>query len=545
MPATAPHRNNDLTLWALAGLMLLVAFVFQYSSTSGTTVPAEEDFYRDLGAANGLLREFSARDPNLLGEVRWYNPLIPWLIATMSRISGTSAFDLYTHAGVFLNLLGPIALFLFTARLWSLRAACFALAAYLFLGQHDELTNRYATYSPWPWPYNFTQGPALLTLVALQWALRRESLIAFIASGALLGLTFLSHTAPATIIALAMILLCIWQCLTGAWKPAASLLRLVAVGAASLLVASPLLLPLFLQYRFHTLNAAPAQFAVLYLGEVVRMAISCKNLIAVPTLFVLCFALLFRRPVRAARPADISLFIAFVAASAGLFAYGMGTEIMRSKGLADLPVLVPTFHFYLYVTLCLTIAFGIGMAWLVERAPAGERVRVIATPVLVLGMIAFAWPGYSANLDTARFVKNARMLAQRHELKELYDWCLTSSDPDDVFLADDFYGQYGVGAAGRKLVVLDPIFTSPYVDQSARAEDRRAMYKAIAAGDEQAFSRLADRYRIRYVLAVDNAMLSGLYTEQLTDTRRVALTQLQPVRSFGAALLYERIRPPP
>jgi hypothetical protein len=114
-----------------------------------------------------------------------------------------------------------------------------------------------------------------------------------------------------------------------------------------------------------------------------------------------------------------------------------------------------------------------------------------------------------------------------------------------VFLADDFYGQYGVGAAGRKLVVLDPIFTSPYVDQSARAEDRRAMYKAIAAGDEQAFSRLADRYRIRYVLAVDNAMLSGLYTEQLTDTRRVALTQLQPVRSFGAALLYERIRPPP
>jgi hypothetical protein len=185
------------------------------------------------------------------------------------------------------------------------------------------------------------------------------------------------------------------------------------------------------------------------------------------------------------------------------------------------------------------------MAWLLDRAPGGEQVRSLVTPALIIAMIAVAWPGYSGNLDTARFVKNARMLAQRHELKELYDWCLASSDPDDVFLADDWFGQYSIGAAGRKLVVLDPIFTSPYVDQAARAEDRRAMFDAIARGDEQTFNRLADQYQIRYVLAVDNAMLSGLYTDQLTDTRRVALPQLQPVRSFGAAMLYERIRPPP
>lgn len=544
MPATPHKHRNDLIMWGLAGLMLLAAFVFQYSSTAGITVPAEEDFYRDLGAANGLLRELSARDPNLLGEVRWYNPLIPGIIAVISMISGASAFDLYAHAGVFLNLLGPIALFLFTARLWSLQAACFTLVAYLFLGPHDQLTSRYVTYSPWPWPYNFSQGPALLTLLALQWACRGERWLAFFVSGILLGLTFLSHTAPAAIIALATVLLCAWLALTGTWTVSVSMLRLLTVGVTSLLVAAPLLLPLLLQYRFHTLNTAPAQFASLYVGEVARMTINGKNLIAIPTLVIMCLALVLRRPVRDARNIDISLFIAFAAASGSLFGYGMAAELLRSKGL-DLPVLVPTFHFHLYVMLCLYIAFGIGMAWLLGRAPGGERLRGLATPALVMAMIAFAWPGYSGNLDTTRFVKNARMLAQRHELKALYDWCLASSDPDDVFLADDWFGQYSIGAAGRKLVVLDPIFTSPYVDHAARAEDRRAMFDAIARGDEQTFNRLADQYRIRYVLAVDNAMLSGLYTDQLTDTSRVALAQLQPVRSFGAAMLYERIRPPP
>jgi len=548
MPSPTPKsRYDDIALWLMASLMLLTAFAFQYGSTQGVTVPVEEDFYRDLGASNGLLQGFNTRDPNLLGEIRWYNPLIPWLISTLSRLSGASTFDLYAHAGVFLNLLGPVALFLFTARLWSLRAACFTLLAYLFLGQHDQLTSRYATYSPWPWPYNFSQGPALLTLVALQWACGSGRWSAFIASGVLLGLTCLSHTAPAAIIALAVVLLCAYQILSGAWSWWLGGLRLAAVGLSSLLVAAPLLLPILLHYRFHTLNPAPAQFASLYLGEVIRMLMDWKNLLAIPALLALCYALLFRRLGSISMGnTRIGLYVAFAAASGALFAYGMASEIARAKGVLDLPTLVPTFHFYLYVSLCLYIAFGISVAWLLDRVPAVDRARGIATPLLLVGMIALAWPGYSTNLDTVRFVKNARMLAQRQELKELYDWCLTSSKPDDVFLADDFYGQYSIGAAGRKLVVLDPIFTSPYVDLNARANDRRAMYEAISSGDEPTFNRLADQYRIRYVLAVDNAMLSGLYTEQLTNTRLVALNQqLQPVRSFGAALLYERIRPPP
>jgi len=531
------NNRQNLIAWLTASVLLLLAFGFQYANTSALTVPAEEDFYRDLGTANALLQGFTTQDANLVGEVRWYNPLTPALISLISLITNSTPFDIYAHAGVFLNLLAPLALFLFAARLWSLPAGCFTLTAYLFLGAHDQLTSRYATYSPWPWPYNVAQGPALLTLALLQWACSSGRTIAFIVCGLMLGLTFLTHTAPAAIIALAVVLLCLYQAWVGQWHWQQALQRLLATGIPALIVALPLLLPIYAQYRFHTLNTVPAQFESLYLGEVIHMLAAPRNLIALPALLLICFRVLVHRD----RDSRLPLFVAFAAASGVLFAYGIAADILRGRGTINLPVLVPSFHFHLYVTISLYIAFGIGAAWLLQRARITERQEQALMVAVIACVVGLAWPSYSKNLDTHKFVQNAEHLAQRQELRALYQWCLANSHSDDVFLVDDFYGQFSVGAAGRKLIVLDPMFTSPYVDLDKRVDDRRALYEAIHRSDEATFNKLADQYRVRYVVTSADAMLSGLYTKQLTDTRTVAVASLQLVEDFGPVQLYRRI----
>lgn len=522
-------------MWLLAGLMLSIAFVFQYSSTAGVTVPVEEDIYRDLGTANALLESWSTADPNLAGEVRWYNPLVPGLVSVISRISGVTPFDVYARIGVFINLLAPIALCLVVARLWSWRAACFALAAYLFLGPHNEMSTHYATYSPWPWPYNFAQGPALLTVLILLWAIQHNRVWVYVVGGVSLGLTFLSHTAPAAVIALTMILFCAFQTLSRQWSWRQSLGALLATGVPALLVSMTMLLPLLLRYRLHMLNPAPAQFTALYLGESIRLLATLRTGVGLLGLAVLFILLITGRR----RDPGLTLLMCFALSSGLMFTYGIGADILRGHGTASLPVLVPTFHFYLYFSLSCVIGFGIGLAWIIEHLPP-RNTQLATTVVLLAVLVTSAWPGYSRNLDTHLLVDRAHKLAARNELKQLYDWCLQHTRPDDVFLVDDFYGQYGVAAAGRKLLMLDPLFTNPYVDIATRMRDRKLLYDALASGDSQGFAALADTYRIRYVVTSERAMLNGLYTKKLTDTRQVTIAGLALLRDFGAAQVYER-----
>ncbi len=536
--ATARPTILNYLPWILATGLILLAFLFQYTSIGSITVPAEEDFYRDLGAANAMLDGLSSADPNLAGEVRWYNPLTPAVVALASQLTGISTFDLYTHSGPLLNLLAPIFLFLLVARLHSPWAACFALAAYLFLGHHAYLSSRYATYSPWLWPFNFTQALAFLTLLALQAACVRERWTHFVFAGLLLGLTFLSHTAPAALIALATALLCGWQALTGRWSWQQAGWRLMAVGVPSLLVSLALLWPIYTTYRFHMLNPAPANFTGLFKNEVVEMLLTWKNLVAIPALLGIFGVVLLRRSGSERLP----LFMAFSATAGALFLYGMAVDILRGKGWANLPLLVPTFHFHIYLTLCLNVAFGIGAVWLLGQIPRKKLQPVVMTLVLA-GMVGLAWPGYSQNRDTQQYVRNAATLASQTELRELYDWCRNATRPEDVILADDHYGQYSIGASGRKVVVLEPIFTSPYVDLEARQRDRKALYEAIRTGDETTFNVLMDRYGITYVLTGPTAYLSGLYVKETVDTRTVGVSGLEVVRSFGPATLYRRIRP--
>lgn len=533
-PTTSGGQNR--LAWGLGLTLILLALAFQLHSIQSVRAPVEEDFYRDLGAAHSLLDGLSRADPNLSGEVRWYNPLTPAAVALASTISGIAPVDLYSRGGPLLNLLGPLALLILVARLHSPWAGCFAVLAYLFLGHHHLPSYKYATYSPWLWPFNFAQGLALSSLLVLLEAVRRNRMDVYVLSGLLLGVTFLAHTAPAALLALTMTLLCGLQVLHGRWTWRQAGCRLLAVGIPSFLVSLVLLLPLFLAYRFHTLNPAPAQFTALFKNEVVEMLLDWKNLLAIPALLGLYGITLVRRDGNDA----MRLYVAFASATGLLFLYGLGVDILRGKGWLNLPLLVPSFHFHLYLTLCLYIGFGIAVAALLARLPAGSVAGRLAAPGLLVVILTLNGNGYSQNHDTRHFVRESERLAARTELRELYLWCLAHSAPDSVFLADDEYGQYAIGAAGRKLLLLDPIFTSPYVDIDQRARDRLALYEALHQGDTRRFRQLADQYHITYVLTGPNFRF-GLYTETSVDTRQVAASELVPVQDFGPVQLYRRL----
>ena len=82
----------------------------------------------------------------------------------------------------------------------------------------------------------------------------------------------------------------------------------------------------------------------------------------------------------------------------------------------------------------------------------------------------------------------------------MYEWLRRETSPADVVLAPLNTGQYVVGAAGRKVVAVDKLFSNPYVDWGERARDRDEMDRLFTRGEWTPFLNLAARHRVRYVV---------------------------------------------
>src|SRR6185436_7428099 len=100
------------------------------------------------------------------------------------------------------------------------------------------------TYSPWLFVATFAQAPFFCALLAMAWTGRRQTAFRGSIVGILAGLTFLAHTGPALILAIAAVFLL---------RPTA----LAAAGVAALVVASPFLYSIEGHYHLHVLNTVP------------------------------------------------------------------------------------------------------------------------------------------------------------------------------------------------------------------------------------------------------------------------------------------------
>jgi hypothetical protein len=558
---------TDRSAWLASGLGLAIALVCAVYAVRGLSWPAEIDLYRDLGTSNALLDGNWWGDQAYPGQVRWYPPLLPALIAGISRLTGASTHVVYTRSGPWLNLLGPIFFWLVARRWVGALGAAAALFGLLFFGPQGLDAWKYATYSAWLWPFAFAIGPTFATLWAHPAFARKPDASPVARSalaGALLGVTFLVHPAPAMILALTFATFTVVSSLSD--QPADEKRRawigLGITAAVSAALVLPYIVPLFRTYHLHMVNIDPARKVGVSLHEMFRELVTPRMAVAVIGLVGLARSGAWR-VWRAWPPATVGsanegrgpaarLLFAFAVATLLLFGYGLVAQALENFHILLLPMFVPTLHFHLYVNTLELLGFGAGFVTLI-RALAPRIGRVVQARVsqgqLAVGMLValavVVLPRHLHSRDLSHYRQASLGFAADPALHDLYGWLRDHTAPDAVVLCHEGLAGYTVGAAGRGVVRMPMNHSNPYVSFAQREADNDRMYRALREGDGLLFRNLAAQYRVSYVALEDEAPATSiawmlrpigrfgrvdLLQVQLPQNRPMttAMTQLQP-----------------
>jgi hypothetical protein len=494
---------------------------------AGLHYPADDDLFRDMGAAQGLLDGSWLGDPVYLDEVRWYNPFVPALVAAISWTTGAPVAAVFAHGGVLLGLLAPLAFHALARAMFDRWVACAATFAYLFLATWELGSALNATYSPWLWPSNVAQTLFFLTLLGYLRSLRSPSWRRDTLVGLLLGITFLAHTAPFLMLCATIFLGSLrtaW--LHGTWAGTrASLRRGLTIAGVSMVVSAPFWLPIWIAYGFDVRNWAPTAYReeLLELGNLgklaghvvgVRLAVSGIGLVA------LLIASLSRR--EAAKPEDTwpaHLLFSWLIVASLFLSYDFVAQRFGAR------VIVSSYHYFIYVRAAEGMFFGLGavalargLAAAVHRwatpAWSSDRIWQAALAVALCVAAVALHPGYSSLSDYREYVTRSKWYGQA-PVRALHRWMRAETSPRDVFFTyapSDRLGSlhplmlpaWLVAPAGRKVVALGAGYSNPYVDYAPREVALVRLWEALRLGHADEFLNLASQYHLKYVIYVDD-----------------------------------------
>jgi hypothetical protein len=526
-----PLIKLGLQPWDLAALFIcLVAFWHGWRATRDLAWPPDFDLYRDASIAQTMLDGGGLSDPAYPGERLWYNPLVPALVAGLSRMTGQPVPAVYARAGAYLNLLAPLCFYLVIALLFKDRLIALASTlAFLFVTCQHPPSRACATYSPWLFTANFTQAGFYLTLALYERALRRSRRRDFLPVGLALGLTFLGHTAPALILGSIILLHTAWTALHSLDRTLSSpqlhesIVRLGIITGAALAVGAPYLRIILCHYRIDVLNPAPSSwiFSELEMENFLTFAranLSLPNLVAL----VGGIVLLARPRDRADRAAHLlALWLIVCVGFIGL------SYVSQLAERLDLPALyiVPPIHFLFYLKALVSALFGYGvlvlirfvlqfvkylLPWLQRRLPGLFQTRVEKISLILLAFAAAMCSyGPFARQPALNAIRERAQTVIPTGWRNAYTWIRKHTSPSDVFLAPPYLGLHIVTPAGRKVVALKPVFSNPFINAASRLEHNSAMYDYLQAGDSERFAILASAYEVRYVATIDNAQFAA------------------------------------
>ena len=506
-------------------VLLTAVFLYLRQTTAGLRYPYDPDLYRDIAQGNAVRAGNIFGDVDYAGEVNFYNPLLSWILAAASWVSGKSISSIATQGGLILNLLGPVAFAILVRRWFGRLAAGFALVALLFVVCANYPSWAIATYSPWLFHVSFAQGLFYLALLAVPNALRGARRRDPVVLGALMGIVALAHSAPALIIVAVYLIAVLSQQRTDAlpWPVAA---RLVATtGATAMAVASPLIVPLAWAYHLEVQNEAPGSwnwyeigpesigsFALGFFGRW-QLAVAAIGLI-----------IWLWRDRRRATVDHRMLIAAWTGVSFGLLA--LETYAATTLPLASwVPSIVPSYHYLFYFSAAVSVWFGIGCAALVRTVGnVGSASRLaapipIASAALAAVLVGTSLPTWSARDDFAPARAQAIELAARNADFAVSAWISENAPRNDAILYGlgplDLSG-FSVLAVGfmetnylddRPTVVQHKVFGNPFVDFDRRSTDSQLMLAALAQCRLDEFRRVARQYGVQHVVTTTGGPL--------------------------------------
>ena len=502
-------------------LMCLAVLVKGLATVWELSWPCDVDLYRDIGFAQSIRDGHFLSDPLYLGEKIWYNPLVPGLIAAVSAVSGQPVHIVATKLGPLVNLVAPVGFYVMAACLLGRRTAVASTVAYLFINLGSLPSWASATYSPWLFPSNFVQGLFFLGLAAYWRSRMVQRLRWSVVAGALLGLTFLGHTAPALILGSVMLLGTL-QRLTAAWNEEASsrsrhqaVIQLFVMLAVALAVSLPYAWSILFHYGLDVKNIEPSSWlwgkiAIFNLSDFGAQNLSALSLL--PALGLLGVTMWRARPV--VRQMLLSwLVVAFL-----LFAYTYVWQLLKLVGIT-IPRIVPGHHFLIYLKALEVLLFGHGLVLMVRyvldlarylikpldrlvaaRQGRDGRIRRGLLLLSVVGALVAAYPMYNHREDFQIEVYKAKRLAPDEGTMRTFRWIQQNTRSTAVFLASDHHTLHLLSAAGRKVVSTIAYFSNPFCDWKIRNHDRHQMFSALGNGDLSTFTTLAKKYHVGHVL---------------------------------------------
>lgn len=505
--ASALQRNMRGWRHVLAAALVAVACYLPAArlavgSIRGISEPYDLDQFRDIAAAQAAADGRYLADPFYAGETIWYNPLLPWTVAGVSRLRSVNIAKAFVQAGPFLNLLAPIGMFVMVTILFGPWPALLAVVSLLYLAPHDDPSWANPSYSPWLFVSTFTSGLFYLAVTVTCVAIRRGTRVWWCAAGMALGVVFMAHTAPALILGL-MVLANVMTTGTGqrGGSRASRLVALVLCLGVAMIASAPLLWSIVGRYGLHIVNPEPAAWrwpAIDSVSLVLRRSAGISVFLAAIGLIAIAR--------RAFNHVEERVMAAWVAAALGLFGYGYVARAPATI-LPSLPV--PGFHFFFYLRAAGHVLAALGVWEILTTATARvDRLAAASTQALVAsaaGVAAIAtaglgWQGYREGRPFT--VENG---AARQRTFSQFESGLTSrlrgeTAPGAVVLASPDYSLTEVAPSGRSVVAVPAAFSNPYVPFVPRARDQDRLLAALMARDSRAFVALARARGVTHVV---------------------------------------------
>lgn len=483
--------------------MLVLAVVPAVDAVRGLEWGPTTDFYRDGSFVHSILDGRFGQDPQFKGEHLWYTPLIFGMEALLARLTGLPVQTVLVQAGPWLNLLAPVCFFIMA---WYFRgpvAAVAATAIYLFFLVGDEPAWAVPTYTPWLIPISFVQAFFYLGLIVLHRAFQSGTLFSALALGAVTGLIFLSHAAPALILVAIIGLLTAERVITAfragevrnAWR---RLGLSAAAGTMFVLFAMPLLWYIIGTYGMQMRNRTP----FLYTYELLTLAhirlFLFYNITWVTAAGLVGLVLLVREVLRRnglRRTIELWWFVV----SLVLFGYAYLVSVLDASFDILLPGTAPSFHYFFYMKAAMVLFAGTLVARIARRLPFSPAQARVAAMLVWVVPIAMVYPGYSGRMDVHGMQAQSLAISEDHDLVDMFHCLRDSLVWDDVVLCDDSLSVFPLMPSARKVVATVCTMANPYVDLVPRMADRDSMLKGLQV-EEPGDEALLAKYGVTHLL---------------------------------------------